>query len=85
MWYNKDMEENNTNTGLEKRDKHDKNNMAKHGGAAGGGMVYILGVVGAAVYYIQQAASFGDGFIGVLKALVWPAFLVYYALQFLGM
>jgi len=41
-----------------------------------------LGFIGAAVYYIQQATSFGDG---VLKALVWPAFLVHKLLEFLKM
>lgn len=46
----------------------------------GWGFPYFLGFLGAAVYYIQQAASFGDGLLGVLKALVWPAFLVYHLL-----
>jgi len=45
--------------------------------------VYGLGFIGAAAYFIQQAPSFWDGVIGVLKALVWPAFLVYEALKFL--
>ena len=49
----------------------------------GGGMVYSLGVIGAVVYFIQNASSFLDGVIGVLKALVWPAFLVYSLLDFL--
>ena len=52
-----------------------------HKGSAGGlGFAYFLGFIGAVVYYIQQAASFGDGLLGVLKALVWPAFLVYHLL-----
>jgi len=42
-----------------------------------GGAVYGLGVIGAAVYYIQQATGFWMGVLGILKALVWPAFLVY--------
>lgn len=46
--------------------------------------VYGIGLVGAAVYFIQQADSFGVGVVGFLKALVWPAFLVYRLLQFLG-
>lgn len=41
------------------------------------GFVYILGVFGAAVYYIQTATGFWSGVLGVLKALVWPMFLVY--------
>lgn len=51
----------------------------------GGGLIWLLGVIGAATYYIQQAESFGAGAYGVLKALVWPAIVVYKLLQFLGM
>ena len=47
-----------------------------------GGGVYFLGFIGAAVFYIQQATSFGAGVVGVLKALVWPAFVVF---KLLGM
>jgi len=50
-----------------------------------GGGAYGLGFIGAVVYYIQTATSFGMGVLGILKALVWPALLVYKLLQFLGM
>jgi len=53
-----------------------------HGGC--GGAVYGLGFIGAAVYYVSNATSFGMGVLGVLKAIVWPAILVYNLLQFLG-
>jgi len=43
----------------------------------GGGAVYGLGFVGAVVYYISTATSFWNGVLGVLKAIVWPAFLVF--------
>ncbi len=46
-----------------------------HHGCWGG--AYSLGFIGAAVYYIQQATGFWAGVVGVLKALVWPAFVVY--------
>ena len=46
---------------------------------------YGLGLIGALVYYIQHATSFGDGVIGFLKALVWPAMLVYNLLEHLKM
>lgn len=46
----------------------------------GWGFAYFLGIIGAAVFYLQQAATFGAGIIGLLKALVWPAFLVYHLL-----
>lgn len=46
--------------------------------------VYCLGFIGAAVYYIQAATTFGGGVVGFLKALVWPAFVIYDLLKFLG-
>ena len=42
-----------------------------------GGAIYGLGFLGAAIYYIQQATGFWEGVVGVLKAIVWPAFVVY--------
>jgi len=56
-----------------------------HGGSGIAGAAYFMGFIGAAVYYIQNAASFGIGVLGFLKALVWPAFLVYNLLEFLKM
>ena len=50
----------------------------------GGSMVYCLGLIGAAVYFIGNATTFWMGVIGFLKALVWPAFLVYKAFEFLS-
>lgn len=41
------------------------------------GAVYGLGFVGAVVYYIQNADTFWMGVLGIIKALVWPAMLVY--------
>ena len=49
-----------------------------------GSAVYGLGVIGAAVYFIGNATTFWMGVIGFLKALVWPAFLVYKAFEFLS-
>lgn len=45
------------------------------------GAVYGLGLLGAAIYYISTAATFWMGVLGVLKAIVWPAFLVFEALK----
>ena len=42
---------------------------------------YGLGFIGAAVYYISVATGFWVGVLGVLKALVWPAFLVFELLK----
>ena len=47
----------------------------------GVGFAYFLGMIGAAVYYVQQATTFGGDIIGLLKALVWPAFLVFHLLH----
>ena len=47
--------------------------------------VYGLGFIGAAVYYIPTATSFWMGVLGFLKALVWPAFLIFELLKNLGM
>lgn len=41
---------------------------------------YFMGFIGAAVYYISTANDFWVGVVGILKAIVWPAFLVYEAL-----
>jgi len=49
-----------------------------------GNAVYGLGLIGAAIWYISQATTFWMGVLGFLKALVWPAFLVYEALKHLG-
>lgn len=49
------------------------------------GGVYGLAFIGAAVYYIQHATSFLDGLLGVLKALVWPAMLMFKVLELLKM
>lgn len=51
---------------------------------APGNAVYGLGLIGAAIYYISQATGFWPGVLGILKALVWPAFLVYEALKSLN-
>ena len=48
-----------------------------------GNAVYGLGFIGAAIYFISQATSFWMGVLGFLKALVWPAFLVYESLKYL--
>tara|TARA_Y100000310_G_scaffold297004_1_gene329697 strand:- start:1153 stop:1374 length:222 start_codon:yes stop_codon:yes gene_type:complete len=49
-----------------------------------GGCGYFLGVVGAAIYYISTATGFWVGVLGILKAFVWPAFVVFEVLKFLG-
>lgn len=55
-----------------------------HQASASGGAVYGLGLIGSAVYFISQATTFWIGVLGFLKALVWPAILVFEALRALG-
>ena len=47
------------------------------------GAVYGLGFIGALVYFIGHAGNFWEGVLGILKAMVWPAFVVYKLLGFL--
>lgn len=54
--------------------------MFKKCDSAGGGCAYFLGFIGVVVFYIQQADTFWVGVPGVLKAIVWPVFLVYHLL-----
>jgi len=46
-------------------------------------VIYGLGFIGAAIFYISQATTFLLGVIGFLKAIVWPAFMVYGLFKFL--
>jgi len=48
------------------------------------GGIYGLGFLGAAIYYISTAAGFWMGALGLVKALLWPAFLVFELLKFLS-
>jgi len=48
------------------------------------GAVYAVGLIGAAVYFISTASGFWMGLFGVMKALVWPAILVFDAFKALG-
>lgn len=50
-----------------------------------GGAFYGLGFLGAAIYYISTATGFWQGVLGVLKAIVWPVFLIQALMKFLGM
>ncbi|MCB0497393.1 MAG: hypothetical protein KDC79_14725 [Cyclobacteriaceae bacterium] len=52
---------------------------------ASSGAVYGMGFLGAAIYYITTATSFGMGVLGFIKAIFWPGFLVFEALKHLGM
>ena len=47
--------------------------------------IYIMGVIGAAIYFIGNAVWFRAGVVAFLKAIVWPVFLVKELLAYLAM
>lgn len=49
-----------------------------------GGAVYGLGFLGALVYYVTTATSITAIIIGIVKAILWPAFLTYGLLKLIG-
>ena len=53
-------------------------------GSGTGGVIYGLGFIGATVYFISTSTGFWMGVLGFLKAIVWPAFMVFGLLKFLG-
>ena len=65
-------------------DHHWNHKKSWHGDRDGGcGAIYCFGIIGAAVFFIGKATTFWMGVLGFLKAIVWPAFLVYEALKLL--
>ena len=65
---------------------NDKMNWCKPRSYCGTGCgVYGLGFAGAVIYFTSKAATFGAVIVAILKSFVWPAYLVYYALKFLGL
>lgn len=49
------------------------------------GFVYLVTIVGAAVYFVGRADGFWGVVLALLKALVWPAFVVHRALELLNL
>jgi hypothetical protein len=47
--------------------------------------IYFLGFIGAVVYNLSVATGFWMVVWGCMKAIVWPAFLVFKLMQSLGM
>lgn len=52
---------------------------------ASAGAIYGIGLIGAVIYYVSTASGFWAGLIGVLKAIVWPAFVVFELMKHLQM
>ena len=66
-------------------DLHERRAARNHGGSGIAGAVYGMAFIGAAVYYIMQVTTFWAGVLGFLKALVWPAMLIFKLFEFLKM
>jgi hypothetical protein len=47
--------------------------------------VYGMAFIGAVVYYVQHATSAWSVVIGLVKAVFWPAVLMYHVLSYLKM
>lgn len=45
------------------------------------GALYFVGFIGSVVYWMQAAVGFGAVITGILKSLVWPAYVVYKLLE----
>ncbi len=58
-----------------------KNRGNQHVTNGGVGAFMFLAFIGAAVYFVEKANGFWESILGILKALVWPAFLVYEVLK----
>lgn len=58
-------------------------NVINRSGACGG--VYFLTIIGSAVYWVQQSVGFGEFLVALLKATVWPAFVIHRVLELLGL
>jgi hypothetical protein len=49
------------------------------------GFVFLLAYVGAAIYFVSLSnGSFWGVIIGLLQAIVWPAYVVFHVLQQIG-
>lgn len=45
--------------------------------------LYGMGFIGSLIYFIQHATGFWPGVLGFIKALVWPAIVIYKLLEYL--
>lgn len=53
--------------------------------AAPAGAVYGLGLIGALIYFVTTASGIGGILLGILKAVVWPGFLVYGIMDYINL
>lgn len=64
--------------------KDKKVKVIKQGGDGMFGVAYFLAAIGAAVYFIQNSVGFWGFILALLKALVWPAYVIYEVLGLLN-
>jgi len=50
---------------------------------AGSGALYGIGMIGALIYFLRHATDFFSALIGIVKAVFWPAVIVYKVLEIL--
>ena len=62
---------------------HKRNRGCHNGGFFGG--IYGMAFIGGVIYYIQHATTFWVGVLGILKAIFWPAVIMYKVLELLKM
>lgn len=55
------------------------------GGGMMGGCFYFFAFIGVMAYNLQQVSGFWPDVLAVLKAIVWPAFLLYKVFSMLHM
>ena len=49
------------------------------------GFFHFLAYIGAAIYFISRSdGSFGEVILALLKAIVWPVYVIYHILVLLG-
>lgn len=65
--------------------QHKKWHRRYHRGGGMFGFFGFLAFIGVAVYNVQQVSGFWPIVLAILKAIVWPAFLLYKVFSLLGM
>lgn len=68
---------------LEEMDCGDKSGKSKAYNAGTAGWFWFLGGLGALAYFWQYVTSFSTGIVAIIKAFVWPAFLIFHFFKFL--
>lgn len=49
------------------------------------GFIFLLAYIGAAIYFVSHSdGSFWGVILGLLQAIVWPVYVVFHVLQFIG-